>query len=150
VANCCCCFVECLLQVISPHEVMGVVEVMYTWLLWLSAAAAAAVERLQVISPHEVMGLVQCAAWPPAVSHCCCCCCSLCDACLQVISPHEVMGVVEVVEHLSTVQDKVYEEATVLVVHNVTGGHQLDAADACSWVGPGACGGPAAPIHRSS
>lgn len=42
-------------------------------------------------------------------------------ACSQVISPHEVMGAVEVVEHLSTVQDKVYEEATVLVVHNVTG-----------------------------
>jgi hypothetical protein len=40
---------------------------------------------------------------------------------LQVISPHEVMGLVEVVEHLSTVQDKVYDEATVLVVHNVTG-----------------------------
>jgi hypothetical protein len=31
------------------------------------------------------------------------------------------MGLVEVVEHLSTVQDKVYEEPTVLVVHNVTG-----------------------------
>jgi hypothetical protein len=46
-------------------------------------------------------------------------------ACLQVISPHEVMGLVEVVEHLSTVQDKVYEEATVLVVHNVTGGHRV-------------------------
>lgn len=40
---------------------------------------------------------------------------------MQVISPHEVMGVVEVVEHLSTVQDKVYDEPTVLVVHNVTG-----------------------------
>lgn len=38
-----------------------------------------------------------------------------------MISPHEVMGVVDVVEHLSTVQDKVYDEPTVLVVHNVTG-----------------------------
>lgn len=42
-----------------------------------------------------------------------------------MISPHEVMGQVEVVEHLSTVQDKVYEEATVLVVHNVTGEHRI-------------------------
>lgn len=32
------------------------------------------------------------------------------------------MGLVETVEHLSTVQDKVYDEPTVLVVHNVTGG----------------------------
>jgi hypothetical protein len=55
------------------------------------------------------------------------------DTCLQVISPHEVMGVVEVVEHLSTVQDKVYEEATVLVVHNVTGGHTSRLA---SWSQP--------------
>lgn len=39
----------------------------------------------------------------------------------QVISPHQVMGIVEVVEHLSTVQDKVYDEPTVLVVDNVTG-----------------------------
>jgi hypothetical protein len=31
------------------------------------------------------------------------------------------MGVVEVVDHLSSVQDKVYDEATVLVVDNVTG-----------------------------
>uniref|UniRef100_A0A383VC26 Uncharacterized protein n=1 Tax=Tetradesmus obliquus TaxID=3088 RepID=A0A383VC26_TETOB len=43
----------------------------------------------------------------------------------QVISPHEVMGLVEVVEHLSTVQDKVYEEPTVLVVHNVTGEEEI-------------------------
>lgn len=40
---------------------------------------------------------------------------------LQVISPHQVMGIVEIVEHLSTVQDKVYDEPTVLVVDNVTG-----------------------------
>jgi hypothetical protein len=41
---------------------------------------------------------------------------------VQVISPHQVMGIVEIVEHLSTVQDKVYDEPTVLVVDNVTGG----------------------------
>jgi hypothetical protein len=41
---------------------------------------------------------------------------------MQVISPHQVMGIVEIVEHLSTVQDKVYDEPTVLVVDNVTGG----------------------------
>lgn len=40
---------------------------------------------------------------------------------LQVISPHAVMGVVDTVEHLSSVQDKVYDEPTVLVVDNVTG-----------------------------
>lgn len=40
---------------------------------------------------------------------------------MQVISPHQVMGIVEIVEHLSTVQDKVYDEPTVLVVDNVTG-----------------------------
>lgn len=40
---------------------------------------------------------------------------------VQVISPHQVMGIVEIVEHLSTVQDKVYDEPTVLVVDNVTG-----------------------------
>lgn len=35
------------------------------------------------------------------------------------------MGIVEIVEHLSTVQDKVYDEPTVLVVDNVTGGAAL-------------------------
>ena len=44
---------------------------------------------------------------------------------VQVISPHEVMGCVEIVEHLSTVQDKVYMEPTVLVVDNVTGWFDL-------------------------
>ncbi|KAF8067212.1 R1 [Scenedesmus sp. PABB004] len=43
----------------------------------------------------------------------------------QVISPHEVMGLVEVVDHLSAVQDKVYDEPTVLVVHNVTGEEEI-------------------------
>jgi hypothetical protein len=39
----------------------------------------------------------------------------------QVISPAEVTGRVVVVPHLSEVQDKVYEDPTVLVVDNVTG-----------------------------
>jgi len=43
----------------------------------------------------------------------------------QVISPHEVMGVVEVVEHLSEIQDKVYDEPTVLVVDTVTGEEEI-------------------------
>lgn len=47
--------------------------------------------------------------------------CVVCLLCVQVISPHQVMGIVEIVEHLSTVQDKVYDEPTVLVVDNVTG-----------------------------
>lgn len=44
---------------------------------------------------------------------------------VQVISPHQVMGIVEIVEHLSTVQDKVYDEPTVLVVDNVTGAESV-------------------------
>ena len=44
---------------------------------------------------------------------------------VQVISPHEVMGVVEVVEHLSEIQDKVYDEPTVLVVDTVTGEEEI-------------------------
>lgn len=40
----------------------------------------------------------------------------------QVISPAEVTGRVAVVPHLSEVQDEVYQEPTVLVVENVTGG----------------------------
>jgi hypothetical protein len=39
------------------------------------------------------------------------------------------MGIVEIVEHLSTVQDKVYDEPTVLVVDNVTGGGSTWAGD---------------------
>jgi hypothetical protein len=35
------------------------------------------------------------------------------------------MGIVEIVEHLSTVQDKVYDEPTVLVVDNVTGAESV-------------------------
>jgi len=40
-------------------------------------------------------------------------------SCLQVISPHEVVGVVEVVEDLSQVQEKTYEQPTVLVADQV-------------------------------
>ena len=50
---------------------------------------------------------------------------------VQVISPHQVMGIVEIVEHLSSVQDKVYDEPTVLVVDNVTG-VWWGAGDACA------------------
>jgi len=51
------------------------------------------------------------------------------------------MGIVEIVEHLSTVQDKVYDEPTVLVVDNVTGeqGHCLHRGGGCFFsLGEGA------------
>jgi hypothetical protein len=50
----------------------------------------------------------------------------------QVISPAEVTGRVLVVPHLSEVQDKVYDDPTVLVVNTVTGERRRVNANAWS------------------